>query len=876
MKRDGRLDETGSRWPEVMACFDRWLQSDEVERETMVAALRARDPELHALVQKAIDADRAAEVGGFLRDGVLADTERDAGAAASTRGLEGERVGPWHIERLLGVGGMGQVWLARRDDGRHRGLAALKMLRFAKLDRFAQRRFEREGRLLARLHHERIARLLDIGETPSGERYLVLEYVDGERIDHWCDCHSLGIEARLRLFVQVCDAIAYAHANLVVHRDLKPSNVLVQENGIVKVLDFGVAKLVDADESGDEATELTRAGGVAFTPEYAAPEQFDGDVITTAADVYSLGAVLYLLLAGTRPYGEDCATPARLARAMGAGEPRRLSLVLAETTGDAGQVALRRATTPERLRRTLRGDLDTILSRALKKRPQERYPSVQAFADDVRCHLDHRPIAARRDSAMYRLQKYVRRHRAGVALGALALFTAIAGVVLIVLFASEARRQAERAERSKGFLASLIQDTNPFGANRTQASTVRVLDNALQRIETDFADAPDVQFELRHDVFNVLINLGDYVKAREVARSNIAAMRHARDGSPELGAALTGFGIASAHLGDDGAARSAFAESEPLLRGAGGIWRGERIALLTGMARLDNQQGDHVAAHALHEAIVRERSMLEGKQESPDIAMDLMNLAADALNMERYREALELAQQAHDMLLKLLGPKHARAIYVDTMLGTAQSEAGQVAAGIATLQPTVELARATLGPDAIMFGVALGNLGTAQWRSGDTMAAVASLRESRRIHVLVKHPLLGRRALALGLAELAANLPEAKQTLAESVDLLGASSAGADGFLQWAHAAHASALEHAGDVAAAESEAKSARADLLAGKGAASVRLGDIDVLLAGILAAHGAAAEAATLREEARVVYVRVLGADHPKARALSQTIAP
>ncbi len=458
--RSERNNEAG-RWSEVMAGFDHWLEADESGRTTLLAELQARDPVLHELVCKAIEADRMAESQNFLHGSALADITLAPGDETTLRTLEGEHVGPWRVERLLGVGGMGQVWLAQRDDGRHSGHVALKMLRFAALDRAAQRRFEREGQLLARLHHEHVARLLDVGETPSGQCYLVLEYVDGVRIDHWCDRQNLDVGARLRLFLQVSDAIAYAHANLIVHRDLKPSNILVQEDGAAKILDFGMAKLLDAGDDQAEMSELTRVGGAAFTPEYAAPEQFDGRPIAVTTDVFSLGVVLFLLLTGRRPYGDDRFTPAQFARALKEDEPRRLSLAAAEITANTGQIAERRSTTPEQLQRALRGDLDTILAKALKKNPAERYASVGAFADDVRRYLDHRPILARADSSAYRLRKYIRRHRVGVFASALVVLTATVGVGAYVWQTMQTEHEYRRNEATQDFLLDVFLQAEP-------------------------------------------------------------------------------------------------------------------------------------------------------------------------------------------------------------------------------------------------------------------------------------------------------------------------------------------------------------------------------------------------------------------------------
>ena len=297
---------------------------------------------------------------------------------------------------------MGSVWLAERCDGRFEGRAAVKLLNIAVMGRAGEERFRREGNILARLTHPNIARLIDAGVSPTGQPYLVLEHVDGQTIDRYCDEHALGVEARLRLFLDVLEAVAHAHANLIVHRDIKPANVLVSVDGQVKLLDFGIAKLLEDDEAPSDGTRsadtapLTRDGWAA-TPQYAAPEQVAGGVVTTATDVYALGVLLYVLLTGTHPAGAAAHSPATLMHAIVEVEPRRLSDAVGqpESPEALASHAARCGTTPARLRRMLRGDLDTIVAKALKKNAAERYASVTALADDIRRFLRHEPISAR-------------------------------------------------------------------------------------------------------------------------------------------------------------------------------------------------------------------------------------------------------------------------------------------------------------------------------------------------------------------------------------------------------------------------------------------------------------------------------------------------
>ncbi|HET9831496.1 MAG TPA: serine/threonine-protein kinase [Vicinamibacterales bacterium] len=337
--------------------------------------------------------------------------------------LAGQCVGAYTLESQIGQGGMGSVWLASRNDGRFERRVAIKFLNANVVGRAAEERLRREGSILARLSHPHIARLLDAGVSPAGQPYLVLEWIEGQSIDRHCDAQKLGIRARLRLFVEVLSAVAHAHANLIVHRDIKPSNVLVRSDGQVKLLDFGIAKLLEGGAATGEATVLTRDGGNALTPEYAAPEQVTGGPITTATDVYALGILLHVLLAGRHPAEAALRSPADLLKAIVDDEPPRLSDAAADG-----------------LRRVLKGDLDTVVAKALKKNPAERYQSVTALSSDLQRYLDDKPIGARPDAFTYRAAKFVRRNRLAVSAAALMLVVLSVGLY-------EVNRQRVIAER---------------------------------------------------------------------------------------------------------------------------------------------------------------------------------------------------------------------------------------------------------------------------------------------------------------------------------------------------------------------------------------------------------------------------------------------
>jgi len=442
---------TPEHWQEVSPYLDHALSLSDGDRAAWLAGLRSTRSDLADLVEKLLDDHRDLAQERFL-EGRPARPGNDSS-------LAGQTIGAYTLISEVGHGGMGSVWLAERSDGRFQRQVAIKFLNFALASQTSAERFKREGSILGRLAHPHIAELIDAGVTPVGAPYLVLEYVQGERIDEYCDQHRLSIDARISLLLDVLSAVSQAHANLVVHRDIKPSNVLVRNDGQVKLLDFGIAKLLADREGGGEATELTLEAGAALTPQFAAPEQVTGGAITTATDIYALGVLLYVLLTGQHPAGSGQRSTADLVKAIVDTEPMRPSQVVA--SADARSAAENRASTADKLGRQLRGDLDTIVRKALKKDPLERYNSVAAFTEDLQRYLKHQPITARPDTLRYRASKFVRRNRVAVALTALALAAVTAGVAGTIVEAYRARAQRDFAIQQLA-LADATNDLNSF------------------------------------------------------------------------------------------------------------------------------------------------------------------------------------------------------------------------------------------------------------------------------------------------------------------------------------------------------------------------------------------------------------------------------
>ena len=499
-------------WRTISPLLDRALELPLAERSQFIGVVRDESPAVGDLLEQLLTNHESLLHSPFLESLPSAPDRQP-------RGLAGTVVGAYTLDEPIGSGGMGAVWRARRSDGRFEGAVAVKLLHLAGFDEHAARRFAREGTLLARLSHPNIARLFDAGVTQSGQPYLVLEYVEGRRIDQFADSHRLDVPARLQLFLQVADAVAHAHANLIVHRDLKAANILVTEQGAVKLLDFGIATLAATDP---QPSDVTLPNTRPLTPEAAAPEQVRGEPVTTATDVYALGVLLYRLLTGGHPTGSGSTTAAEHLRAITERPAVLASATLAHDRAEAADIAAARRTTPEGLRRALRADLDNILSMAVHKEPTRRYPNVAALADDVRRYLRNDPVRARPDQWTYRARKFAQRHAAAVAL-ALGVFLVL-GVAVAVTTTQmiEARQQrdlaefqARRAEASSEFMRYLVTQIG------NKPMTMReVLDKGREAIEQQYGTDPAFQARMLIQLSGPYLDLGDYkTSAAMVARA---------------------------------------------------------------------------------------------------------------------------------------------------------------------------------------------------------------------------------------------------------------------------------------------------------------------------------------------------------------------
>ena len=617
-----------SEWQALSALFD---EADGLDPPALHAWLarpeRVGDP-LVPQLRRMLAARDAVEASDFL---VTLPRLPELGAHPPlfTPG-EGLAVGPYRLLHHLGSGGMAEVWLAERDDGTFRRRVAIKLLHrragAAQRDSVALR-FERERDILASLAHPHIAALYDAGVTTAGQPWLALEYVEGRPFDDWCDAERLDVRARVRLFRQVLLAVQYAHANLVMHRDLKPANILVARAGEVRLLDFGIAKLIDPGGAARDDTELTRAAGRMLTPRYASPEQLRGEALTTACDVYSLGVVLYELLCGERPYELRVESAAQLEHAILEVDPRAPSR---RALGSDSAAA--RSSTPAGLRRMLAGDLDAIVLQALAKRPAQRYASVDALRADLDRWLDGDAVLARAPSRWYRWGKFVARHRLMVSVGSAAVCALAALAVVALLQARQAQHESARAIAARDFMIDMFGRADPEKARGTSITAGELLESGRVDVEHKLQQQPELQVELLQGIASIQSGMGDHTKAAQTLKA-VEDLYRRLGRAPELVLAILDRAENAWNLGDMNTTATLLAEAQRVDAGASSDARVKaRLAQLGGI--LASDRSDSARARALFSQAADEAARAYGPNHVKTLRAlrDIANAESDAGN----------------------------------------------------------------------------------------------------------------------------------------------------------------------------------------------------------------------------------------------------
>ena len=823
-----------ARFQRIEELFHRAADLGPEARAALYREECADDPELERRVEALLAAGGEAEekIGGAVRSAVS--------VLDGTFGPDlPPRIGPYRVIREIGRGGFSTVYLAERDDDQFRMKAAIKVVRQAGAEEVT-RRLKRERQILANLDHPNIARILDggsfvpfaplRGDLPSasvlgngGVPYVVMEYIEGLPVDVFCQ--DLPLEQRLELFRRVCDAVQYAHGNLVLHRDIKPSNILVTEGGVPKLLDFGIAKVLEPDpataetaaadlaDDADLASTLTRPGVRVLTPEYASPEQVEGRPLTTATDVYSLGVLLYLLITGERPYRFAEPSWAEIERVVREVVPEPPSARAGRGQDGGWQRA--------------QDDLDTVVLQALRKQPERRYPSVEQLSDDVRCYLAGEPVSARPDTLGYRMKRFVARHRAAVAATALIFLTLVSAVIVTAWqarVARDQRRAAEqqkvRAERVAGFLENLFEDASPYQSLESNLSARQILERGARRLRSEMAADPELQSTLAATLGRVHREMNLYDEAESLLEMALDLRRDLDPGSAEEAETLRDLGVLFVEKSDCQRAEEMLGraleiqrrpEADPLARARALHDLGDAKLLCDPTAAAEPIEqalqirrrllGDDSEAVADTESLLAELWFTKGEYprseellqqvlakrrrilspDHPGIARSLSDLAALAYTNGDYAGAVPLYQQALAAQRRSFGERHGEVAQTlfNLALATAYLDQGEPARdgrgqAESLFRETIELSRQIYGAGAPLEADCLHELGNLYWRADDVEAAeehFATALEAIRSAFGPDHPKVTRTHLALAKAIARRDPSRAEAAFRDSAEL---------------------------------------------------------------------------------------------------------
>lgn len=775
--------------------------------------------------------EKAAQEQGFWDD--VAAGERSAAAPMET--LEGQLLGRYRMVRKLGSGGMGDVYLAERADEEYQQRVALKIVRGGLFSPQIQSRLRMERQILATLQHPNIARLLDGGRAPDGTPYLVMEYIDGEPIDTYCDRRRLSLEARLQLIRTICGAVHYAHQNLIVHRDLKPNNILITADGVPKLLDFGIAKLLDSRHSS-HTLAVTHFEYRVMTPAHASPEQVRGDVITTASDIYVLGVLLYELLCGRRPFHLVGASLTDMERIICEQEAPAPSSMVARVTAEAPElmadIASRRSTTPVRLQKQLRGDLDNIIGMTMRKDPERRYASAEQLATDLEHHLTGQPVLATRDTWLYRTRKFVKRHSFSVAAGVvtvlmLAAFSAITYIQAQRIAAERDVATAERtrAEQISSFLVELFELSDPSRSRGNQVTAREILDIGARRIRLGLNEQPETRATLLGTIGRVYGSMGLYESSVELledalqSRIRIHGERHPSVAlaRASLGGAFCDRGQLDACaeqldaalamqkdlLGTDAVAvaptllahgrlaqlRGELDKAEQFFKDSLAVYRlhqqertSASASVMNELAGLYTYRNDYERAATLYRAALDIDRRALGN-DHPQVGMHVQNLAFILQSQGRLSEAAPLFTESLQILSKVLGETHPTTLDATANYGRFLHRRGDLQQAEQVLARVVDLDRKARGEQHPFVGHDLVNLGMLRVDAGNPSQAQQDFTAALTIYAATlpaDHPFAVSALSGLGRAQLEqGRLKQAEQTLRKASQL-GSKSLAAD------------------------------------------------------------------------------------------------
>ncbi|MCC5905958.1 MAG: serine/threonine protein kinase [Balneolaceae bacterium] len=743
------------KWSKLEGLFHKAVELSEPDYSEFLKKLETEDKELADELKKLISSHFHATT--FL------EKEAYTGEIAEP----GEKIGPWEILQEIGRGGMSTVYLAERADGHFERKVAIKFLHGIVPGREMHARLQAEQRILARLEHKNIARLFDAGLTENGRPYFILEYIEGETVTQWCRNRNLQPDERLQIFKQVCEAVRYAHQQLIVHRDLKPSNILVRDDGTVKLLDFGIAKLLADDTESD--LPLTQTGIQLMTPEYASPEQVNNRPVTTATDVYALGLLLCELLTGMLPYDLSSKSPLEIGQIITDTQPARPSNLITRRAGENGEKSpVKDEKEIKRIQKKLKGDLDNIVLKALRKEPERRYDSAEQLLRDIENYQTNQPVTARPESRAYRAKKFIQRHRIGVAATFLIIVSLLTATTFSLWQAEQARAERDRTLKINEFLQEILTEADPYeaGANATVRDVLR---KAGELVGERFSDQPDLEAPLRFTIGYTQLSLmelneslanlqraeelylqlyggddqrtlnvqawlswhqfrkGNYDEAARGYQTVIERLspNHSWDFRATL---LNDYGVI---LGD----MEQYHEAIELYREALDIWMSHE-ADLEQIATINNNIG--YAWHGLEEYEKAEtyyRKALESRRElhpdglNPDLAHAMNNLGILLRDMGNYEDALPLYEESLEIRVATLGPTHANTGFGYLNLGRLLLEMGQTDNARNQLTRAFTVLHESVGDSHLHTLVAKSSLARANSLNGNHPSAITDLAE---------------------------------------------------------------------------------------------------------------------------------------------------
>jgi serine/threonine protein kinase/tetratricopeptide (TPR) repeat protein len=865
------------RWQQIQSLFEQLADMDGPGRSAHLDKSCGDDLDLRISVESLLSLDGAREdallnaVGAAAES--LLDDHRDR--------LIGTRIGPYRVVSILGHGGMSTVYRGERDDSQYHQTVAIKVLQHASVHPRLRSRLHSERHILATLDNPSIARLIDSGDLEDGTPYLVMEFVDGEAIDVYCDARTLFVRERIELFIAVCGAVQYAHRNLIVHRDIKASNIFVTDEGAPKLLDFGIAKLL-APESLSHTLPVTRLQERILTPENAAPEQVLGRPITTATDTYALGVLLYLLLTGRSPYRLLSYSQLQLERAICMDDPTRPSqMVVAKLNGetdiDRSRISDRRGLSPQRLRARLSGDLDAIVSMAMRKEPDKRYPSVEALADDLRRHLMGQPVQARQGDRRYNAVKFLRRNLLAV-VSAAAVFLGlvlIAGVTLwqnhrIGLARDATAEERDRAQQVSAFMVDVFSKADPFNAQGISSTAQELLDRGAEKIKGNANLQPEVRAQLLESIGLAYRRQGLYERAIPLFEQAVVIRRSANPTDRRnLAAALANLAQALTDAGSFGSAEAYIQQALSLSQAGDGPPTAATADILFQYGHfLLNAKSDPERASKLFSEALAIYRRVPGDQHL-SIALTLCSLAAPAMWAGDFVVAEQYQREGLNLLRSTVSrnyPDYAASL---EGLGYILTQRGKYAEAEQTLDEALQIERGDFGADNQRIAAIEANLGEIYQRQGDPARAMKLTQDALRItidrmtrnHYMAGYYLDAVGNLYLNADNLGAAESNARQALAIYAQALPARH------LYVAATRHlmGEILLRRGQFPAAEIELRAALDIDLSLAGAGNWRSARTQASLGWLLIAEDRAAEGEPLLIAAQKQLLTTLGPQHP-----------